>query len=186
MGGAAYQLDRESITLHHPVELRCKFKVEPELVLKVQGAGQRPHRGVPIGKMSELYPLVILKDRAMSEARQFVGYMRRQGFEPTEPESTMRLWGPFREKMDMSRGDKLENFEEGNHLIPQGMWRSQAHGAWEPDLKGEAAGRPRWIDKNRVLNSQDYRHGCAYFIVGNFLAKHGKEEERTGTLIVGG
>lgn len=180
------QIHRESITVHIPVLLNCKFKADPELVLRCQGAGQQPLHGLPIGRMPDFYPFLALKRIAMEECQTFVGHMRNQGFEPREAESQMELWGPFREKMDMSRGAALENFEEGNHLIPQGKWRSQAHGAWAPEGTGRAALGPQMLDKERVLHSQDYKHGIAFFIRGRFLASHGKEEEETGTLLVGG
>ena len=100
--------------------------------------------------------------------------MKPQGNRPQEAESQMLLYGPFRNRMDMSRAATMENFEEGNPFHPNGMWRSAAHGTWKPDGKG-----PRLIDPE-----QEYKHGVAFYILGKFLATHGKEEEETGTLIV--
>ncbi|KKM96951.1 hypothetical protein LCGC14_1172970 [marine sediment metagenome] len=172
----AYQLDRESITLSAPTTITCKFIVDPELVLRWQRFGGRPHKGTPIGLMRESYPFDVLKRKAVQEARIFVRYMKQQGNRPQEGEHQMLLYGPFRNRMDMSKGASMENFEEGNHLIPQGMWRSKAHGTWAPDGKG-----PRLIDPE-----QEYKHGITFYIKGKFLATHGKESEENGTLIVGG
>lgn len=171
--------DRESITLHEPTTLTCKFRVDPELILKLQDFGQRPHKGTSIGKMPVGYPFEELKKIAMDEAKTFVGYMKQQGNEPRTAISQMEIYGPYREKMDMSKAATLENFEAGNPFHPNGMWRSAAHGVWAPDGKG-----PRLLDRNKVLDSPDYRHGTVYFIRGLFLASHGKEEEETGVLIV--
>ena len=75
----------------------------------------------------------------------------------------MRLYGPFRNPMDMSKASTLENYEEGNHLVPEGKWRSAAHGVWAPEGRG-----PRPIDRKKVLDDPDYRHGIAYFIKGKY------------------
>jgi len=181
MTGAAYQLDKESITLSVPVTLTCRFKVDPELVLKCQRFGGQPHKGTPIGKIGESYPFDAFKRKAMEEAKTFIHHMEIQGNRPQEAPSEMHLYGPFRNQMDMSKAHQMENFEEGNHLVPQGKWRSKAHGAWEPDGQG-----PRALDPTRVLDDPDYKHGIAYFIKGKFLASHGKESDETGTLVVGG
>lgn len=180
--GDAYQLDRESISLSHPVELNCKFKPDSELVLKCQAAGMRPLKGVPIGKISNLYPAQTFKRVAMDEARTFVGYMKQQGFRLRGAESEMKVWGPFRESVDISKTG-MENFEEGNPLIPEGKWRSAARNVWKPPDSNRG---PRVLSREEVLDSQDYRQGLAFIIRGKFLASHGKEEEKTGTLIVGG
>lgn len=179
----AYQLDRESITLSHPVELNCKFKPDPELVLKCQSAGMRPLRGAAIGKISNLYPIDTFKRIAMEEAQTFVGYMKQQGYTPREAESEMQIWGPFRESVDISKGASMENFEEGNDLVPEGKWRSRARNMWQPP---DADRGPRELSKEEVLDSQDYKEGLAFIIRGKFLASRGHEEEETGTLIVGG
>ena len=175
------QLDRESVTLHEPVTLTCKVKADPELVLKCQRLGERPYRGVRLGKLRETYPTQALKRILLDEARTFTAHMKRQGYEPREAETEMRLYGPFREKLDMGRGAALENFEAGNHLIPQGMWRSAAHGTGRATERGVLQ-----LDRERVLGSQDWRRGVAFLIKGQFLAAHGKEEETTGILIAGG
>lgn len=175
----AVQIGRESIVLHEPVTLTCKFRVDPELVLKCQDAGQRPHRGTPLGKMRVGYPFEELKKIAMDETKQFIHYMKIQGNEPRTAESVMTIYGPYREKMDMSKGASMENFEAGNPFHPNGMWRSQAHGVWAPDGKG-----PRLLDRKKVLDSPDWELGTVYFVQGLFLASHGKEEEETGVLIV--
>lgn len=180
MSRAAYQLDRESITLSVPVTLTCRFKADPELVLKCQRWGGQPYNGTPIGKLGEAYPFDAFKRQAMDETKTFIHYMELQGNRPQEAPSEMLLYGPFRNPMDMSKAASMENFEEGNHLVPQGKWRSQAHGTWEPDGKG-----PRALDPERVLGG-DYEHGIAFFIKGKFLATHGKESDETGTLVVGG
>ncbi len=181
--GAAYQLDRESMTLAAPVELNCKFKPDPELVLKCQAAGMRPLKGTPIGKISNLYPIDTFKRTAMEEAKTFVGYMKQQGYSPREAESEMEIWGPFRESVDMSKGASMENFEEGNDLIPEGKWRTKAHSLWAPPDSNRG---PRVLNKEEVLHSQDYKRGLAFIIRGKFLASRGHEDEETGTLLVGG
>ena len=182
IGAANLALDRESTKVYEPVFLTCKIKVDPELILKLQRMGWRPRRGTPIGKMSDLDPFNALKRLVTEEAKTFIGYMKQQGFLPLEAETQMELWGPFREKLDMSKGSSWENFEEGNPLVPQGMWRSQARGLWEHDLKTG----PRELDRKAVLEDRDWKRGVVFLIRGRFLATHGKEEEATGTLLVTG
>ena len=160
--------------IYHPLRLVCKFRIDPELALETG-----LHHGASIGKMLELYPYDQLKHKALSEAKTFMGHMRRQGYIPQQAESEMELWGPYREKVDMSKGADLVNFEEGNPLIPQGHWGSAAHGVSKADSRD-----PRVLNKRELLDSPDWRHGVVFLIRGKFLATHWKESDSDGTLIV--
>ena len=179
MSGGGVSIKVDPGKLYHPVRLTCKFKVDPELALKCQRLGAGLHRGTPIGKVSELWPTQTLKRRALTEAKAFVGHMKNQGYVAQQPESEMELYGPFREKLDMSKAAELVNFEEGNPLIPQGHWGSAAHQATSADSRG-----PRVLNRKELLDSQDWQHGVAYLIRGTFLATNWKQDEKTGTLIV--
>lgn len=166
--------------LYHPVHLTCKFKVDGEMALRCQRYGAGLYRGKPIGKVPDLWPHLDLKQQALWEAKTFLGHMRRQGYQPQQAESEMELWGPYREKLNMAKGAELVNIEEGNHTIPEGLWGSAAYGGWTHDgHKG-----PRQLDRNAVLDSQDWKHGVVFLIRGRFLATRGKREETTGTIIV--
>lgn len=175
MIGGGVKIDPGKI--YHPLTLVCKFRADPELALHCQGAGL--HRGIPIGKMLELWPTDMLKRQALSEAKTFVGHMKRQGYIPQQAESEMELWGPYREKLNMAKGTELVNFEAGNHLIPQGHWGSAAHGVTKADSR-----KPRVLSREQLLDSEDWQLGVAFLIRGKFLATQWKESESDGTLIV--
>ncbi len=166
--------------IYEPVSLTMKFKADSSLVLTCQRMGDRPHRGTPIGKISELYPRDALKRLALSETKTFIKHMKNQGYTAQEAETEMELWGPYREKMDMGKRDALVNFEEGNPLVPDGHWGSAARGVWGHDgITG-----PRQLDPKTVKNHRDWTHGVVFLVRGKFLATHGHQEEKTGITIV--
>ena len=178
-GLPSVQIDPETTRIYEPVTLTAKFPVDPELVVRCQQAGDRPHRGTRVGKMLELYPYDVLKRLATAQAKTFLRHMRNQGYEPLQAETELELWGPFRERLDTSKAADLKNFEEGNHLIPQGHWGSAAHGVWRHDLvRG-----PRQLDVT-TLGHRDWRFGVVFMLRGKFLATGGHREETTGTLLV--
>lgn len=151
-----------------PVNLSCHITLEYELVRKCQMAGDRPHRGTPIGKMLSLYPFDLLKRRLLQEAEVFRGHMVKQGYEPAQATTEFELWGPYMEKVDTQRLHEEWIPEEGNHVIPA-AYRAKAQRAW--GYRGDELR----IDK-----------GVAFFIRGAFLAsgRNGVMDEQTGVLIV--
>ena len=86
--------------IYHPLLLTCKFGVDTDLALTCQRWGDKPHRGTPIGKMSELHPFVQLKRVVLAQTKAFVRHMRSKGYEPQEAQTEMELSGPYREKLN--------------------------------------------------------------------------------------
>lgn len=178
MGAPSIKVDPGKI--YEPIALTMKFKADSGLVLTCQHMGDKPHRGTPIGRIPELYPRDALKKLALSETKTFIGHMKNQGYEAQEAATEMELWGPYREKMDMGKGDSLVNFEEGNPLIPQGHWGTAAHGIWQHD----GIGGPRQLDPKKVRDHRDWKRGVVFMVRGKFLATRQFQEEKTGETVV--
>lgn len=166
--------------IYEPVSLTARFPLDTDLVLTCQRVGGKPYRGTPIGKIPELWPFDALKRIVRNHAKTFIRHMKAQGFEAQQAETEMELWGPYREKLDMRKGDALVNFEEGNPLVPQGHWGHAATGAWEHD--GTLG--PRQLDPKAMKDHRDWKMGVVFLVRGKFLATHGHQEETTGTLVV--
>jgi hypothetical protein len=175
-----FKIDSEKTKLYEPLWLTAKFPVDAELVLRCQKAGDSPHKGTRIGKMMELYPYGALKRVVVGHTKTFLRHMKAQGYIPQQAETEMELWGPFRERVDMSKGAELINIEEGNHTIPEGRYVSAARAVWGHDgVKG-----PRKLDRKTLLDHRDWQRGVFFSVRGRFLATKGKQEEETGTIIV--
>ena len=171
-----FRIDAESIQLHHPVYLTCKFRADPELVLRCQQAGDGVHRGTRLGQMREFWPFDALRSQALDEARMFIRYMRTQDYEPKQSQFEMELWGPFPEKVQYT--GSWTNIEVGNPFFPEGRWVSDSRGT-RTGTRG-----PQELDRDTVLDSPDWKKGTVFLIRGLFLAGYGHQEEETGTLIV--
>lgn len=165
--------------IYHPLSLTCKFGVDTDLALRCQRLGDKPHRGTTIGKMSELHPFVQLKRIVLAQTKRFMRHMRDKGYEPQQAETEMELWGPYREKLNMSRAAEVINFEAGNPLVPEGHFGSAAYGGWQHDgVKG-----PRVLNRDLLRDHRDWRHGVVFIVRGKFVATKGYESEDTGGLI---
>lgn len=173
-----FAIDRESTTIHHPVYRSAKFPVDMELVVKCQAAGDKPHRGTRIGEMLPLYPHSELKAEAVRFGKMFISQMAREGYEPAEAETTMELWGPYRERVDWSSTNRMVNIEEGNPFFPDGRWVNESRGATKAITR-----KPQRLSKE-LYDDPHWKKGVVFLIRGRFVATHGKEEETTGTLIV--
>src|SRR3989304_5448448 len=101
-GIPAIQLDPESTKFYHPATLTAKFPLDPELVMRCQRAGSGVYRGTRVGQLPELYPYDALKRQVVGQAKTFLRHMRSQGYEPTQAETELELWGPYRERGDMA------------------------------------------------------------------------------------
>ena len=175
-GAFNVHIDGDSLTVHEPVSLACKIKVDPELVLLCQEHGDRPHKGTRIGRMKELWPFESLKRHLLEQTKLFVKHMRSQGNDPLQSETEMEAWGPFREKADVSNS-RLVNIEEGNPFFPDGRWVAANRGAMVA-TKG-----PQELTREKILSS-DWERGAIFLVRGRFVATGGHREESTGTLIV--
>jgi len=135
------------------------------MVKTCQMAGDKPHRGDPIGKMPGLWPVDALKRRALHYARLFQQSMRLRGYEPLQAETAMELWGPYTEKVPLAPGPDYVP-EEGNPLIKDKQSAYPVYGYRGDELR---------VDK-----------GIAFRIRGRFLAdtKHGQVEEEKGVVII--
>ena len=149
-----------------PCDITCHMTLEYELVRKCQIAGDRPHKGSPLGKLPELYPFDMLKRQVVAEAQRFVSQVLSQGYEALEPVYTMRLWGPYTEKVGQPR-DWVP--EEGNHTI-QPHDRAIATTAWGYQSEDEL----------------DVSKGVAFLLQGKFQrrASLGHIDEGTGVILV--
>jgi len=147
------------------ITVRCHITVDYELVKRVQMMGDRPHHGTPIGRLPELWPFDMLKRKVVAEAERFVKQIATQGYEATQPVTTMQLWGPYTEKVGAPH-DWIP--EAGNHLIPEHL-RRKATTVW--GYRGDELSPHK---------------GCAFFILGHFTraAVLGRVDEQTGVLIV--
>lgn len=176
--GPAIHLDAESTALRHSVSLNCKVRVDPELVLLCQKHGDAPHRGTRIGRMREIWPFAALKNHVVEQTKEFVRQMRVRGYESQQPESLMELWGPFREKVDISNTG-LVNVEAGNPFFPEGRWVNANRGVREIKTKG-----PQQITRRDLLDSSDWEKGAIFLVRGRFIATRGKQDDQTGILLV--
>lgn len=147
------------------MRLTCHVTLDYELVKHLQMAGDKPHRGTPIGQMRELWPFDALKRRVTSEAERFISQVRSQGYIAAEPAESMVLWGPYTEKVGQPE-DWVP--EAGNHTIPEHE-RKTATKAW--GYRGDELS----VDK-----------GVAFLINGRFTRKAslGSVSEENGVLIV--
>lgn len=148
-----------------PMRLSCHVTLPYELVRDVQMAGDRPHRGTPIGRLLELWPFDALKRRIKAEAERFISQVATQGYLALEPAESMALWGPYTEKVGKPH-DWVP--EDGNHTIPKHE-RKTATTAWGYRVDELS------VDK-----------GVAFLINGRFTRKAslGSVCEETGVLIV--
>ena len=164
------------MTHHVPNVLVCKFRPDPELVLKCQKMGGKPFRGTPIGKVKDVWPFSLLKRIALEEAKTFIGHMKNQGHIASQNPDAMELWGPFKEKP--TRGG-LVNIEAGNPLVPDGRWAFDSKGAWRPPVRG-----PQTLNKEQILDSPDWKLGVAFLIRGRFESTRGYQEDSTGIVLL--
>ncbi len=172
---AAVQIDAESTLLHFPTSINCKIRVDPELILLCQKHGDKPHRGTRLGQMKDLWPSGSLKSHLLEQTKVFVEHMRLRGYDRTESETEMEVWGPFREKVN-STG--LVNLEAGNPFFPDGRY------AFNAGTSVKATKGPQMLRREEVLNSPDWKHGVVFLVRGKFLARYGKQDEESGVLIV--
>lgn len=175
--GPSSWVDAETTALHAPVYKSCILRVDRELVLKCQEAGMGTLRGKALGTLSPLWPVSSLKDDLVTQAKEFQRHMTLRGFEPTQSEWQLELWGPYREKVDMSRGTELVNIEEGNPFFPDGRWVSAARAA-APAQRG-----PIELDRE-LLDHRDFKKGVHFIVRGLYLRDFGKQDDVTGKLIV--
>lgn len=134
-------------------------------------------RGKALGKLSPIWPLSSLKDALVEQAREFQRHMTLRGFAPQQNEWQLELWGPYRERVDMTKGAEMVNVEEGNPFFPDGMWASAARSA------GPAQRGPLELDRE-LLDHRDMKRGVHFIVRGLYLRDYGKQDEMTGKLIV--
>ena len=152
-----------------PDLLVCKIKPDPELAMKVG-----IHRGTPIGKISELYPLDLFKKSVVEEAQKFIYHMTQQGNELQTSIYEMELWGPYRDK---PTGSREVNIEEGNPWS-EDKFAFTSKGTWQPETLG-----PQNLTRD-TLERGDFRHGVCFRIRGKFVKTRGHQEETTGVVIL--
>lgn len=169
-------VDPETTALHVPVWKSCILRVDRELVLKCQNAGEPLCRGKRLGSLSPVWPTASLKDELLVQAKEFQRHMRLRGLEPKQSEYELELWGPYREKVDMAKAAEWINIEEGNPFFPEGRWVSAARAA-APAQRG-----PIELDRE-LLDHRDMQRGVHFIVRGRFERTYGKRSEETGELI---
>jgi hypothetical protein len=102
--------------------------------------------------------------------------MRLRGLEPKQSEFQLELWGPYRERVDMTKGAEWINIEEGNPFFPEGRWVTAAR-AVGPAQKGPLELTPE------LLDHPDMQRGVHFIVRGLFTRTYGKQSEETGQLI---
>lgn len=171
------KVDGETTALHQPVWKSCLLRVDRELVLACQRAGEKPYRGRRLGSLPDLHPHMGLKRELIAQAKDFLHHMKGRGFEPKHTEYELELWGPYRDRLDFSRaGSAKINIEEGNPFFPDGRWVSAARAA------GPAQRGPLELS-TELLDHHDMQRGVHMIARGLFLRTYGKEAEDTGQLI---
>lgn len=145
--------------------ITTKCVVDFELVQRCQDAGDRPHKGTPLGLFFELWPFDMLKRILVEQADEFVRQIALQGFEIRGDVYSFRVWGPYTEKVGEV---KQWTPEAGNHTIPRHQQRQavQVFGCRGDEFS--------------------FERGCAFLIQGKFTraAKHGHVGETDGRIYV--
>lgn len=147
-------------TLCESITTKCVLEYE-----QVLASQTKPIKGAPLGRLSDLYPLVLIKAPLVAHAALFASQVAEKGFEPLTAIYQFQVWGPYMEKV----GPITEwTPEEGNHLIRKADQR-QALKVWS--YQG---------------NEFDWSKGCAFLIRGSFTQKasSGHVDEETGVLLV--
>ena len=148
-----------------PITVQTKVTVDDDLVQLCHSFGERPFRDQPLGRISDVYPFVMLKKPLLEHAREFSRQVRSQGYEARTPAEEFLAWGPYMEKV----GEVQEWIpEEGNHVIPAHL-RRKAVRAW--GYRGDEF---------------NWNKGASFIIVGSFqkAAALGRVSEETGVIIV--
>jgi hypothetical protein len=145
--------------------ITTKCTLEYEMVRKVQMAGDRPHKGTPLGRISQLFPTEMLRRALLEHANEFVRQIRMQGYEPLTSVYEFQVFGPYTEKVGEPKDFSPE---ADNPFIPKHEQRtaSKVWGYREDEF--------------------DVNKGVSFLIRGQFTrhARHGKVEEGTGLLLV--
>jgi hypothetical protein len=173
--GTASWVDAETTAIHHPVWKSCIVRVDRELVLACQQAGEAPFRGKPAGSLSPVWPLSGLRDEILIQAREFIRHMRKRGLEPQQSEFQLELWGPYRDRVDLAKGAERINIEEGNPFFPEGRYVTAARSAG-PAQRGPLELTPELLDHPDIK-------GVHFIVRGQFTRTYGKQSEETGQLI---
>lgn len=152
-----------SAVVDQRITTRCVL--DYELVKTVQMAGDSPHKGTPLGTISRLWPVEMLRNALLAHAEEFVRQIKAQGYEALSSVYEFRVFGPYTEKVGQP-SDYVP--EADNPFIPK-QDKQTASKVW--GYRGDE------LDVNK---------GVAFLIQGHFTrhARHGKVEERSGLLLV--
>lgn len=143
-------------------KVHTKVTVDYDLVRQCQLAGDKPHKGTPVGTLPELYPFDMLKRPLLGHVEEFVSQIGTKGYYPVGSIYSFEVWGPYTEKVGEMR-DWVP--EAGNHLISNPRSASKVWGIRSDEL--------------------DWSMGATFIIVGEFsrAAKHGQQNERGEILV---
>jgi hypothetical protein len=77
-----------------PIDLGLCHTAGVGLDPRVGGVGTL--QSVKVNDLNPLWPKSMFRDEVMKYAKRWMKEYTRRGFEPAEPESEMRVWGPYR------------------------------------------------------------------------------------------
>lgn len=145
--------------------ITTKCVLEYEMVRKVQMAGDRPHKGTPLGRISQLWPTEMLRRALKEHGEEFIRQVAKQGYIALGSVYELEVFGPYTEKV----GDAPDYTPEAdNPFIPKHEKRV-ASKVW--GYQGDEI---------------DVSKGVAFLLRGRFArhARHGHIEEGSGLLLV--
>lgn len=145
--------------------ITTKCTLDYELVKKVQMAGDKPHRGDPLGRISALFPVDMLRRALVAHANEFVRQVKLAGYEAETSVYEFEVYGPYTEKVGAVADYQPE---ADNPFIPKHERRTAAK-VW--GYQGDEF---------------DLHKGVSFLIRGRFTrhAKHGHVEEEKGLILV--
>ena len=150
--------------------IKCRVNVGYELVRTWQTAMRATRRnpklqGKPLGLLPELYPFDQLKRPLVDEANEFVRQIGLQHWEPLTGIYAFKVWGPYAEKLGVSHD-----------------WVPEADNPFIPEHEKQVA-TTAWLYGG---NESPIVHGCAFFLVGEFVraAQYGHIDEGRGLILV--
>ena len=150
--------------------IKCRVNVGYELVRTWQTAMRATRRnpklqGKPLGLLPELYPFDQLKRPLVDEANEFVRQIGLHHWEPLTSIYAFKVWGPYAEKVGVSHD-----------------WVPEADNPFIPEHEKQVA-TTAWLYGG---NESPIVHGCAFFLVGEFVraAQYGHIDEGRGLILV--
>jgi hypothetical protein len=104
-------LDAQTVAV--PVRLTAAFPVEVDALARV-------YRGSPIKSFIDLMPYANVQRLAVDAAKKWINHMALQGYELMGNETEIKLWGPYRPKSALYKGDTATSYSVDDDPFPDG------------------------------------------------------------------